>query len=130
MLLLLGLALGCFAFVRGFAKGSGSLFSTADKSVNKDTFTFPTAAEAARTRRKFLGEAKVILAADAVALALKRRQLIFRDAYGENREAWDLEIQRYLKRRPRLGEIARTASNWDWDGFTTFKDFKDTPVAP
>lgn len=43
-----------------------------------------------------------IIEEDASALALKRRQTIHQDAYGENREAWDLEIIKYLKRRPRL----------------------------
>ena len=94
-----------------------SLFPSTDTTASRSTFVYPTPAEVAQKRRTLLDEAKAIIAADAVALTLKRRQLIYRDAYGENCEAWDQEIQRYLKRRTRLSEIAEMLV-----GYSDFED--------
>ncbi len=65
-----------------------------------------------RSKRAKWNEIENTIRADASALALKRRQLVYTDAYGENTEAWVREIGYYIKRRG-LDEKARLYDYFD-----------------
>lgn len=108
-----------FAFARGLFRGWNR-----PPKTEVGTCAVWADEEVAENRRTLLQEAHAILAQDAAALALKRRQKVYLDAYGENRQAWDLEIKNYLIRRPRLLEIGGLMESFGENYYA----YKDVPM--